>query len=396
MPNIGDKMAVQPFGTEFRVKDEMSDTDVGTMLKKAFPLLEKNNEAMTFFNDLCRIGGFMTRRTQVEKALKPLSDLLRDTLSDTNTPHRAKIGFETFVQDRKHTTTENRHKEPVIFKTYKLLSGALRNFEAKANFGFEGMTPVDYQLLDKFAIASDLENFASSKTWDSKGVPTGVPVMSGTVAASWNQVILKQGYQVKDPGAGMAHGEYTHRLQWNAIMNANLQLEHKPVEIYRALGSPWAGHFLDKEYKKYMEGNEEKVGWRRADKSRSYYIWGMIFDAQEAETGFEGKMSPSPNVQRGPHLPKSMNYTCPEILNAELGGSSSYISKMNTKDPLFALKVLNHVRFMKRGIPEGRTGAAHNPIIRFEGQTTKKVTHALLDGTGENFANIIWYVTETK
>ncbi len=384
---VGDTTDVQPYLTNFLVTDDMPEDDVKNMLKKAFPLLKADNE---FLADLGRIGSFMTHKDRVKTALIPLNNYLADQIKTKN--HAAAQEYNKFLQNPEIRTT-NVHGEPVVFKTHKLLSGALNHFETTGGFG-TGVLPTDYKLMEKFWISQGMTGFAHSDTWEARGMsaPKGVPVMEGTVGASWNQVILGQGYQVKDPGAGVFHGEYTHRLQWNAIMHANLKLDHKPVEIYKALGSSWVGHNIEKVW---MEKNK-KTQWWAKQPSKSYYIWQMLFDATP-EKGPDGDVSQA--AKSNPHLPKSMNYTCPEVLNRDLGGNMRYAMTMNKTDPLFTLKVLNYVRYVKRGLPESK-GEAHSVRGRFtnphplDPNVKKRITHVLVDGTGKDEAMIIWYVTE--
>ena len=51
------------------------------------------------------------------------------------------------------------------------------------------------------------------------------------------------GYTPKDPGAGLEHGEFTHRLQWNALMTrfeedegTEAAWQHTPFELYTMIG----------------------------------------------------------------------------------------------------------------------------------------------------------------
>jgi hypothetical protein len=66
--------------------------------------------------------------------------------------------------------------------------------------------------------------------------------------------LTQLGYMPKDVGAGIEHGEFSHRLQWNAIMNkfeSDMQAHvdkggdpakgpwhHTPLELYSKLGNP--------------------------------------------------------------------------------------------------------------------------------------------------------------
>jgi len=293
----------------------------------------------------------------------------------------------------------NARREPVIFKTHKLLSNALRHYEAKQLFNLEGAQPPSPDPGFGFAKAlagSDAQNLQSAADWQAAGVsaaPKGVPVMVGTVAAAWNSVILRQGYQVKDPGAGVNHGEYTHRLQWNAIFHSGLKLDHRPVDIYKALGAGWVRHAVDQVYRKSRLDNQLK--WLPADRAQGYYIWQMIFDAGENKgTVNANSMGTAGQDALKKWAPRSANFTCPEVFNRALGGSATRPQPTGARDDLFALRILNHVRFQKRGIPEGKTGEPHNPMSRFEGATRKRMTHVVGDPTGETVGLIVWYVTE--
>ena len=58
----------------------------------------------------------------------------------------------------------------------------------------------------------------------------------------WLELIRRGFAQPKDPGAGLSHGEFTHRIQWWAIMrdyerNRGLY-RHTPLELYKKLGDP--------------------------------------------------------------------------------------------------------------------------------------------------------------
>ncbi len=54
----------------------------------------------------------------------------------------------------------------------------------------------------------------------------------------FRQQILAGRPQGKDPFVDPGHGEYTHRIQWYAIMSltSNIQLTHAAVDVYKAIG----------------------------------------------------------------------------------------------------------------------------------------------------------------
>lgn len=51
---------------------------------------------------------------------------------------------------------------------------------------------------------------------------------------------LRNGYPLKDPGAGRSHGEYSHRIQWYMIAQrkqaGRFRLSHDVIDIYKTLG----------------------------------------------------------------------------------------------------------------------------------------------------------------
>ena len=86
--------------------------------------------------------------------------------------------------------------------------------------------------------------------------------------------IIRRGIAFKDFGAGIPHGEWTHRLQWFAIAAEITEgftkakgagYNHTPLELYRYLGSPdtTVGHGT---YKKSIFGNLLDLGGSSADR----------------------------------------------------------------------------------------------------------------------------------
>lgn len=77
-------------------------------------------------------------------------------------------------------------------------------------------------------------------------VPMGI--LDGKVFLSF----IRLGYVYKDYGAGVRHGEFTHRVQWHVIMRAMTDhfreqdprrrgWNHTPLDLYTTLGKPEAG-----------------------------------------------------------------------------------------------------------------------------------------------------------
>jgi hypothetical protein len=88
--------------------------------------------------------------------------------------------------------------------------------------------------------------------WEDVLLPTGV------LDPDDFHYYIRCGYVLKDFGAGVKHGEFTHRLQWHVIMSVAtmgftraiaIQWEHSPFELYTSLG-----------------------------KERNQGIWGMLLD----------------------------------------------------------------------------------------------------------------------
>jgi hypothetical protein len=86
--------------------------------------------------------------------------------------------------------------------------------------------------------------------------------------------LIRRGIAFKDFGAGIPHGEWTHRLQWFAIAAEITEgftkakgagYNHTPLELYRYLGSPdtTVGHGR---YKKSIFGNLLDLGGSAGDR----------------------------------------------------------------------------------------------------------------------------------
>ncbi|HEY0777266.1 MAG TPA: LirA/MavJ family T4SS effector [Gemmatirosa sp.] len=74
--------------------------------------------------------------------------------------------------------------------------------------------------------------------------PVGVPSLPNVVGGmDFQRILLRHGSHWKDPGAGgVEHGEYTHPLQWYAILEATppLPMANRPIEIFKSMGSLWS------------------------------------------------------------------------------------------------------------------------------------------------------------
>ncbi|HMO36302.1 MAG TPA: hypothetical protein PKA06_09680, partial [Gemmatales bacterium] len=75
--------------------------------------------------------------------------------------------------------------------------------------------------------------------------PTDILLPMGILSSSDFYFYIRRGYVLKDYGAGVKHGEFTHRLQWHVIMSVitndfTLPItdgwEHTPLQLYTSLG----------------------------------------------------------------------------------------------------------------------------------------------------------------
>jgi len=379
---------------DFLVTDNQSVNDFKDLLVQKFPNLQdniaKNKEVQLtnrdeLVNDYAKIGAFLTTGATVLEALKILEAALRLKLVNEVGGHLGQL--KTCIETKAFATRgTNARGEAVIFKTHKLLSSTLRNLE-DAN-GFNAAVPdaddVGYKkLLHSAAQYLDTSNLANRRATDSKfamvrpdvgtaTLPAGVPVLTDLVGGSdFNRVLLRHGYHWKDPGAGGTdHGEYTHRIQWYAVISksAALGLTNTPLQIYKTFGALFSRNNFPAAF----------------DENTSFYLWQMIFDALKT------------TARKSPY-PYSNNYTCPEKLHGDLCN----INGMQQNDPLLYLKMLCHVRKYKRGQLEGQWA----PIDRFQGApqpgTQTKTAVQVVQQTGQTredvpkpWAYLIWYLSE--
>ena len=62
--------------------------------------------------------------------------------------------------------------------------------------------------------------------------------LTGIVPMEQFNALLRLGYHWKDPGAGVGHGEYAHRLQWYIFTTSNAANGYHSLEMFKAMGSP--------------------------------------------------------------------------------------------------------------------------------------------------------------
>ena len=175
------------------------------------------------------------------------------------------------------------------------------------------------------------------RTENSKGVesrakaslPGGVPKIIGAIHPTDFMVLLKHGYAFKDVGAESAHGEFTHRLQWYAIIQSKdaLKLANKPIDLYK---------------KMWLSGT---MGTANLATGRSLYMWMALFDQrlnsdQEAASGQFKTMAHSPHTFNNPEY---MN----TVLTTPVYGTTN-VFHANDSSNLYVLRKLLIARKSKR------------------------------------------------
>jgi len=351
-------------------------------------------------NDYARIGSFLTHTNAVMLALQRLEQALLDKLAAKVRDEGDAGGSFTTLQNTlsgntlpsgvfKFPSTTNARGESIYFKTHKLLSSTLQDLEDLHNFNgrsvdtFEQTPAMDLYPGAKVARNPGRPEAATSSggdpvaflrlpdkaktdpsNWPGGAKPVGVPAVSGILGQAFNKTLLRHGYHFKDPGAGIAHGEYTHRLQWYAVVtkSAEIGLRNSPLDIFRSLGSDWC--------------KQQKIG-RGNDGSEltGYYMWEALFDCAPA------------GLQLAEWRPHSDTFTCPEAMLKQLTPSVLY-----THDTHFLLKALMRARNAKRSgnVSGGDSSFERQDYgLRFTGASTKTIQTA----TGFKGAYLFWYLS---
>lgn len=165
----------------------LSDMPCGEIFKKAEGVIKTRCPGVDaeYLPDFVRLYLLMEDKTQVLKSLKTFSD---------------KIGTQ---QSSSAPKTENLN--------WFRLSDSLRYYEVMCWFPADLLLPLGVLTADDFLF------------------------------------YIRRGYVLKDYGAGVRHGEFTHRLQWHAVMVAITNgfttadpkkqgWDHTPLDLYTSLG----------------------------------------------------------------------------------------------------------------------------------------------------------------
>jgi hypothetical protein len=171
-----------------------------------------HNIPQNYKDDYCRLLCLMQNTTAVLECLRRLNVELANSVQ-----YRKK--HKDDLDDRFHSVKK-------VNREYVRLSRALSNYECYCMF------------------------------------PSNHVIFAGALSAAEFVWGLQQGFMPKDPGAGSNHGDFSHRLQWHAVLRTitnNFSTpkfgawNYSPLQLFTSLGSPAAA---------------------------ARNIWGTIFDAQ--------------------------------------------------------------------------------------------------------------------
>ena len=227
-----------------------------------------------------------------------------------------------------------------VFKTHKVLSGVLDEAEQAA--GFNG---AQAKLHTTAQTAGDGTHAVAFNAQQPQGgwqphvppntpvgnlpqvnLPATAPTLTGILLKSFNPILLKNGFHWKDPGAdARIHGEFTHRLQWYAIVqakaNARLNLVNTPLQIFKSMGYLFAG----------VDNTVNVLG--QGDATTKVYLWELLCDCFAVD-----------QREGAPTKPWSETFNCPNVLQTFL---SKQIMPPN-QHQLPYLNVLMRARLIKR------------------------------------------------
>jgi hypothetical protein len=314
------------------------------------------NKARTFLVfDYEEIGSFLSDTARVERFLVPLETEIRRQLVAQACNHSSFLNFPRTPEAVKPLATSRKHGGAnAHLKAHKVLTNALRRFEAEAGFNHERIQNGSF-----FADTKEGTLFSTAARSDGKGgltrvtekmlgrepkpdelnkvkLPQGVPTIVGDLDALAFNPLLRHGYQFKDVGAGPYHGEYTHRLQWYAIVAARaageIELFNTPLEIYRSLG------YLSAKAPDEKNGGKVPVG-----SAQQLWMWQALFDTAEDATRAR-------ELKTLAYQTKAV-YTCPESMNKALI-SAEFLQRTrydeNDASNLWCLRTLLATRWKKR------------------------------------------------
>jgi hypothetical protein len=373
--------------SQFRTLLENTFPNLAAQIAADDSLIVRNKAAL--IQDYAEIGAFLSNNALVHAALATLNARLLDKIDQVgNANLTSQVKDKTFAGTGfASPKTTNARNESIILKTHKVLSSVLkaredlegfnnytRPAEPRGDWQHSAIDRKDDRLHSRARtgtapLVADAQGRFALEAVDPTRLPTrpvGVPTLTSVVGGmDFQRILLRHGYHWKDPGAGgVTHGEYTHRLQWYAILEKSppLTLANKPLEIFKSMGSIWS--------RSNYPGPPDRSGHT--------YLWEVLFDCFP-----EGTDEPD-------FRPRSGTYNCPDNLTAFLTNNGNW-RPPPTDDPLFALKVLMMVRRYKRAVLGN-----WEPARRFSAGSPKTATTVFQQSSqgadaGRIGAFLVWY-----
>ena len=318
------------------------------ILEHYFPALCAGDaDSKDFADDYAAMGAFLTRHPDVLRHLQTLENDLRARALELAKASAAAQG--------QAVPTQQRTLYDVKEFTRKILTGALQAVEVQAGFNAvrAGVLLHNNSVVGMGAGPS-LDLSDRGRTQAGKGVegrqkadlPAGVPKIIGSIHPTDFMVLLKHGYAFKDVGAESGHGEFTHRLQWYALIKAKdeLGLKKSPIELYKRM---WFGNTM---------GNANLGGHK-------LYMWMALFDClnSNAETTQFDTVALSPGTFNNPEF---MNRT----LTKQIFGQTNVFDE-NDSSNLYVLRKLLGARQLKRMQFDGSERYAAKKMVAGRGKT---------------------------
>lgn len=289
--------------------------------------------------DYCAIGEFLANPDAVERQLIPLEEKIREDMEWLTDKYQRE--FPMTLDQATGVSKPRADGGGAGLKSHKLLTNALRDAEAQGGFNHEGLMKGTFfadarQQATLFSAASQINPdgsaSAAGRSPSKTPLPKGVPTIHGKLdGRAFNQILLRHGYQFKDVAAGPYHGEYTHRLQWYAIMRAKatgaITLHNSPLEIFKSMG-----YTVSKADKKPTVGAPPVI-----PEGRHLYVWEMLFDAGKSDVDADDISGTLAWCQGTWNSPENMNKSLMNLVN-----------RGNRVSDLWCLRVLLKTRWKKR------------------------------------------------
>ena len=245
----------------------VSDSDIRDELS-IFPGIERD----PYYADIVRVSSFLSNRDAVVEALKHLEQRIKDKGRAAWHMTRDFQERSEFLQESDipfsslETSLEGmllRHFDPIGRPPSEPFTPSLDYEALGEKLGFEPMPPLDLPVLElpllglgappdptegakkdflKHLFSSTLTDLEIAEKFDvSQGgmLPPKSQYYLGIVDPDLFRDQIRRGRpQGKDPFVDANHGEYTHRLQWYAVMSptSRVGLLNPVVEVYQAVG----------------------------------------------------------------------------------------------------------------------------------------------------------------